>query len=603
MFSNKWNTVRRYCVQASQGFYATTPIFYVNAAPHIGHLYSAVITDALCRYQRLKHPEQSVHLCTGTDEHGTKIQQAAATQGVPVAQYCDNISARYRQLFGEAGITNTDFIRTTEDRHKKVVSHFWRTLHTRGHIYSAAYSGWYCVSDETFLTDSQLRLDSTTGARFSLESGHPVEWTEETNYMFRLSALQDEVLYWVKQGGRIRPAKFEKILLDMLSEPLPDVSVSRPANRVHWAIPVPDDASQTVYVWLDALINYLTSAGYPDEKYQRWWPPSVQVIGKDILKFHGIYWPAFLIAAGLEPPQQLFVHSHWTVDGQKMSKSKQNVVDPVAAAKTYTMEGLRYFLLREGVAHSDGNFSNVKALRILNSELADTLGNLLSRACAKSLNPRQVYPRLHAVQLADLLQMDAAKRLQDALQQIEARCAQYYADNNFYLVVDTVISTLHAANNFFETARPWELKRPAAAVIVGDGATTDAANAQNIENFERLETIIAMTMDTLRICGIVLQPIVPQLCGKLLDKLAVPPEQRLWRNLGVCFATTTTSSLSANETVTRLLAAHTDAVLFRRIQLDESELQADKPQVPPKKGKTTKQKMGQKAGKSKKAAQ
>ncbi|XP_069969329.1 methionine--tRNA ligase, mitochondrial isoform X2 [Bactrocera oleae] len=589
MFINKLNAVRRYCVLVSHDFYATTPIFYVNAAPHIGHLYSAVISDAMCRYQHLKQPEQSVHLCTGTDEHGTKIQQAAATQDLPVKQYCDDISARYRHLFRMAGITNTDFIRTTEERHKQAVSHFWRTLHTRGHIYSAAYSGWYCVSDETFLTDTQLRLDSAAGARFSLESGHPVEWTEETNYMFRLSALQDEVLYWVKQGGRIRPAKFEKILLDMLSEPLPDVSVSRPANRVHWAIPVPDDQSQTVYVWLDALINYLTSAGYPHEKYRRWWPPSVQVIGKDILKFHGIYWPAFLIAAGLEPPHQLFVHSHWTVDGQKMSKSKQNVVDPVAAAKTYTMEGLRYFLLREGVAHSDGNFSNVKALRILNSELADTLGNLLSRVCAKSLNPQQVYPRLHAVQLADFLQMDSAKRLQDALQQIEARCAQHYADNNFYLVVDTVISTLHAANNFFETARPWELKRLVAAAAAGSEAA-DAVNVQNIENFERLETIIAMTMDTLRICGIVLQPIIPQLCGKLLDKLAVPPEQRFWRNLGECFATTAVTSLSSNETVTRSLAAHTGTMLFRRIQFDESELQADKTQVPPKMENTTKQK-------------
>ncbi|XP_053946916.1 methionine--tRNA ligase, mitochondrial [Anastrepha ludens] len=604
MLINKLRTVRRYCVQASGTFYATTPIFYVNAAPHIGHLYSAVITDALCRYQRLQHPKVSVHLCTGTDEHGTKIQQAATAQGVPVAQYCDDISARYRQVFNEAGIANTDFIRTTEQRHKQAVAHFWRTLHSRGHIYSAAYSGWYCVSDETFLTDSQLRLDTATGARFSLESGHPVEWTEETNYMFRLSDLQKEVIYWVKQGGRIRPAKFEKILLDMLSEPLPDVSVSRPANRVHWAIPVPDDETQTVYVWLDALINYLTSAGYPESAYRKLWPPNVHVIGKDILKFHGIYWPAFLIAAGLEPPQQLFVHSHWTVDGQKMSKSKQNVVDPVAAAETYTMEGLRYFLLREGVAHSDGNFSNVKALRILNSELADTLGNLLSRACAKSLNPRQVYPRLHAVQLDDLLRMDAAKRLQDALQQIAVRCAQHYADNNFYLVVDTVISTLHAANNFFETARPWELKRPTGTTTTDGSNAADAANGQNIENLKRLETIIAMTMDTLRICGIVLQPIVPQLCGKLLDKLAVPQEQRLWHNLGDCFATTTTTS--ENENVTRPLATNTDAVLFRRILLKEAELEgglANKAPVQQKGKEKAKQKHGQQAAKSKKVVQ
>ncbi|XP_017464754.1 PREDICTED: methionine--tRNA ligase, mitochondrial isoform X1 [Rhagoletis zephyria] len=599
MVINNLSSLRRYCVQASGTFYATTPIFYVNAAPHIGHLYSAVIADALSRYQRLRQPQTQVHLCTGTDEHGTKIQQAAAAQSVPVAQYCDEISGRYRQVFKEVGIANTDFIRTTEQRHKQAVAQFWRTLHKLGHIYSAAYSGWYCVSDETFLTDSQLRLDTATGARFSLESGHPVEWTEETNYMFRLSEIQENVIYWVKKGGHVRPKKFEKILLDMLSESLPDVSVSRPANRVHWAIPVPDDETQTVYVWLDALINYLTSAGYPDKKYRKFWPPNVQVIGKDILKFHGIYWPAFLIAAGLEPPQQLFVHSHWTVDGQKMSKSKHNVVDPVASAKTYTMEGLRYFLLREGVAHSDGNFSHVKALRILNSELADTLGNLLSRACAKSLNPQQVYPRLHAVQVDDLLRMDAAKRLQDALQQIEARCAQHYADNNFYLVVDTVISTLHAANNFFETSRPWELKRPAAAVTTGNDV--DAANTQNIENFERLETIIAMTMDTLRICGIVLQPIVPQLCGKLLDKLAVPQEQRLWRNLDDCFATK-----SSNENVARPLDVHTDAVLFRRILLKEEDLQAGppikSPPVPQTKEKM-KQKQKEKTAKSKTAAQ
>ncbi|XP_067616726.1 methionine--tRNA ligase, mitochondrial [Eurosta solidaginis] len=602
MLLNKLNALRCYCMQANNNFYATTPIYYVNAAPHIGHLYSALITDALCRYERLLDPKKTVHLCTGTDEHGTKIQQAAA-QTVPVAQYCENISALYRHVFAEAKIANTDFIRTTEERHKKAVAHFWRTLKSRGHIYSAAYSGWYCVSDETFLTESQLRLDTQTGARLSLDSGHPVEWTEETNYMFRLSQFQDDVRYWVKQGDHIRPAKFEKILLDMLSEPLPDVSVSRPSKRVHWAIPVPDDETQTVYVWLDALTNYLTSVGYPDEAYRKFWPPNVQVIGKDILKFHGIYWPAFLIAAGLEPPRQLFVHSHWTVDGQKMSKSKQNVVDPVVAAKTYTMEGLRYFLLREGVAHSDGNFSHAKALRILNSELANTLGNLLSRACAKSLNPQQVYPRLHAAQLDDLLRMDAAKRLQDALQQIEARCAQHYADKNFYLVVDTVVATLHAANNFFETARPWELKSASDTITnINDAATV---NVKNIENSERLETIIAMTMDTLRICGIILQPIVPQLCKKLLDKLAVPQEQRLWRNLGEYLTT------SSNENVSKPLATCTDALLFKRILLkdvvgkEEGELLAENSQMPPtqKNTKTKQKQQNQNAAKSKKLAQ
>ncbi|XP_067614058.1 methionine--tRNA ligase, mitochondrial-like, partial [Eurosta solidaginis] len=351
---------RCYCIQANNNFYATTTIFYVNAAPHIGHLYSAVITESLCRYESLLDPKKTVHLCTGTDEHGTKIQQAAAAQTVPVVHYSEYISALYRHVFAEASIANTNFIRTTEERHKKAVAHFWHTLKSRGHIYSAEYS----VSDETFLTESQLRLDTQTGASLSLDSGHPVEWTGEKNYMFRLSQFQDDVRYWVKKGGPRHPAKYEKILLDMLSEALPDVSVSRPSNRVHWAIPVPDDETQTVYVWLDALITYLTSVGCSDEAYRKFWPPNVQVIGKNILKIHGIYWSAFLIAAGLEPPQQLFVHSHWTVDRQKMSKSKQNFVNPVEAAKTYTIEGLRYFLLlvriaRASVDRECANFQSV----------------------------------------------------------------------------------------------------------------------------------------------------------------------------------------------------------------------------------------------------
>ncbi|KAL7730499.1 hypothetical protein ACLKA6_000502 [Drosophila palustris] len=519
MLISKIKYLKALGVRCNSSHYVTTPIFYVNAAPHIGHLYSAVIADAHCRYQRLRYPEKTVRLCTGTDEHGTKIQQAAAGHKVKVAQYCDEISLRYRRVFQAAGIAHDDFIRTTEQRHKTAVSHFWQLLQSRGHIYSAAYSGWYCVPDETFLTDSQLRLDEENGGRFSLESGHAVEWTEETNYMFRLSQLQDEVRQWVKQEARIRPVKFQKILLDTLNEPLPDVSVSRPSSRVHWAIPVPNDDSQTVYVWLDALINYLSSLGYPDEQYVRNWPPAQQVIGKDILKFHGIYWPAFLLAAGLAPPQQLHVHSHWTVDGQKMSKSRHNVVDPVQAAEQYTMEGLRYFLLREGVAHSDGNFSHVKALRVLNSELADTLGNLLSRVCARSLNPQQLYPAPQAEHFSQLLRdLDAAKRMQEALLQLAARCEQHYESNHFHLVADTVMAVLHATNNFFECAKPWELKA-----------------GGSCPNAPRLETIIAMTMDALRLCGIVLQPMMPQLASRLLDKLNVPGSQRSWSALSENF--------------------------------------------------------------------
>ncbi|XP_055905566.1 methionine--tRNA ligase, mitochondrial [Eupeodes corollae] len=569
MFLRKFLQLHNFSTRASDSIYVTTPIFYVNASPHIGHLYSAVIADAIVRYKSLRNPQITTHFCTGTDEHGTKIQQAAATHNVNVAKYCDDISQSYRKVFHESGIQYTDFIRTSEDRHKKAVAHFWNELKSRGHIHSSQYNGWYCVSDETFLTDSQLKTNPD-GSKCSLESGHPVEWTEETNYMFSLAKIQEDVLYWVKQGGRIRPAKFEKILLDYLSEPLPDVSISRPSNRVHWAIPVPDDDSQTVYVWLDALINYLTSAGYPNEKFRNNWPPTTQVIGKDILKFHGIYWPAFLIAAGLEPPQQLFVHSHWTVDGQKMSKSKFNVVDPLEASKMYTMEGLRYFLLREGVSHSDGNYSSTKALRILNSELADTLGNLLSRGCAKSLNPRQVYPRIYVHHCNDILRLDAAKRLQEVLSELPEKCAQHYEENNFYLVVDKVMAALHATNNFFESSKPWELKKASSTEALTTTATTPTSTSTTAattpsERSQKLDTILSMTMDSLRLCGIILQPIIPDMSSKLLDKLNVCPSQRTWANLEQCFV------FDVNSRPQDTLLTDTDPVLFRRILLQDDK--------------------------------
>lgn len=324
------------------------------AAPHIGHLYSALVTDAIFRFENLVNPQNKIRIfTTGTDEHGIKIQQAAQKADTNVASYCDNISERYRNLFQQFQIGHTDFIRTTEKRHKIAVQHFWGRLNDNGFIYKKEYAGYYCVPDETFLTEAQLTTNPKTGEKVSSESGHPVEWTKEENYMFKLASMQQEILRWLKDGDRIKPKKFEKILMDFLDDPLPDISVSRPASRVNWGVTVPRDDSHTVYVWLNALVNYLTCVGYPEAVSE--WPPTLQVIGKDILKFHGIYWPAFLMAAGLEPPKQLLCHSHWTVDGQKMSKSKLNVVDPSEQANVYTADGMRYFLLREAVLHSDGS--------------------------------------------------------------------------------------------------------------------------------------------------------------------------------------------------------------------------------------------------------
>uniref|UniRef100_A0A2M4AL39 Methionine--tRNA ligase, mitochondrial n=1 Tax=Anopheles triannulatus TaxID=58253 RepID=A0A2M4AL39_9DIPT len=528
---------RGFSTQVKNSF-VTTPIFYVNAAPHIGHLYSAVIADAVHRFNRITTPERSrgCFLSTGTDEHGLKIQQAAVLHSTSTEDYCNSISARYRDLFRQFRVDYSRFIRTTETDHRRAVQTFWRTLEASGSIYSANYAGWYCVPDETFLTESQLK-ENDRGEKCSLESGHPVEWTEEQNYMFRLGQYQDEVRYWVKSSeDRVQPEKFRSILLNYLDEPLPDISISRPINRVSWGIPVPTDPSQSVYVWLDALVNYLTVVGYPKETFAAQWPPSVQVLGKDILKFHGIYWPAFLLAAKLEPPRQLLVHSHWTVDNQKMSKSKFNVVDPAERAELYTHEGLRYFLLREGVAHSDGNYSDTKVLRILNSELADTLGNLLSRCCGKALNPASLYPALDEEAFERLKSYDVTHRLLEVLNEMPDKTLQHYQKHNFYLVVDTVIHLLHTANNFFETTTPWKLKK-----------------SESPADRAMLNAILTITMEVLRQTAIVMQPIIPVLTERLLDKLNIPASARTWPDTKLSFRTKDTS------------LGDQDSILFRRI--------------------------------------
>ncbi|XP_055698031.1 methionine--tRNA ligase, mitochondrial [Phlebotomus papatasi] len=533
--------LRKFSSIPAKPFFVTTPIFYVNAAPHIGHLYSAVIADAIFRFENLLRPNPANIFTTGTDEHGTKIQQAAAQKSVPVEEYCRTVSEGYRSLFADMGVKHTDFIRTSEVRHFSVVERFWSELKKRDLLYTENYSGWYCISDETFLTESQLKEDGK-GGKISLESGHPAEWTEELNYMFRLGKFQEEVVRWASREGSVRPKKFQKILLDSLEEPLPDISVSRPASRVHWAIPVPGDPSQTIYVWLDALVNYLTCSGYPENAA---WPPDVQVIGKDILKFHGIYWPAFLIANDLEPPKSLFVHSHWTVDGQKMSKSRRNVVDPTERASLYTSEGLRYFLLREGVAHSDGNYSDVKVFRFLNAELADTLGNLLSRCCAKSLNPQQIWPEFDPEVFRELFEVDATKRLIELLEMLPQKSFSHFQEGSFHLVVDSVMSSLHAGNNFFETMKPWELKK--------------GSEAQK----KRLEGILCLTMEALRICAIILQPIIPKMTTQLLDKLFINPGQRQWQN---CERFLWKSSPRAKANL-----SNGSSVLFKRLQQEKSQ--------------------------------
>ncbi|XP_022170807.1 methionine--tRNA ligase, mitochondrial [Myzus persicae] len=487
-------------VTKKTSYFITTPIFYVNASPHIGHLYSALIADASARFQKLLNPSLNIIFSTGTDEHGLKVQKAAENCKISVENYCTKISSSYQTTFDKFDIGHTSFIRTTTENHKKCVHYFWNKL--QPHIRKGKYSGWYCTADETFLSEDQIEL--VNNVRVSKESGRPVEWAEEDNYKFDLRPFKHDLQNWLSKPDRIKPKVFHEILNREVND-LYDISLSRPKNRVSWGIPVPKDDTQTVYVWLDALVNYLTVSGYPDSKM---WPPNVQICGKDILKFHGILWPIFLIAAGLKLPKQIFVHSHWKVNDEKMSKTKGNVVDPITAGCQYTESGLRYFLLREGTAHSDGNYSDLKIRRILNAELADTLGNLLNRCCGKAINPNLSYPKLDLLQIERLRADSYFIELQNKLESLADIVGSHYEELNFYKGIDEIIATLQSCNRFFEYNKPWELAK---------------------QDVGKLECVLHITMETLRISGLALQPVVPVLADQLLKKLNI--SNRDWNQM------------------------------------------------------------------------
>ncbi|XP_048507080.1 methionine--tRNA ligase, mitochondrial isoform X2 [Athalia rosae] len=536
-------SIRRYYSNGStSNFYVTTPIFYVNAGPHIGHLYSAVLADAVARYNSMLG--HSVRLTTGTDEHGNKVQQAAQVSKLPMSDYCSKISLQFHKMCEVFDVGYTEYIRTTQERHLKTLNHFWITLRKKDYIYPGTYSGWYCVPDEAFLSTSQLEDRKNANGetvKVSIESGHPVEWAEEDNYKFRLSVLQNDLKHWLKDENTVRPAKFHKILSEWIEEGscLEDLSISRPIDRVSWGVPVPDDNTQSIYVWLDALVNYLTALGYPEESYKEFWPPNIQVIGKDILKFHGVYWPAFLIAAGLEPPRSLLCHSHWTVDGQKMSKSKGNVVSPFDAAESYTADGLRYFLLREAVPYSDANYSKEKVFNTVNSELADSLGNLVSRCTGKAVNPGREIP--HPGKYVDILKSESATKLKYCLETLHLEARDHYEKNNLHHVVDSVMSTVHAANQMVEFHKPWHLRKQ----------TDD-------QSYNELQAVLSLALDCTRISGLILYPIVPKLSNNLLELLDVPENERSWAN-------TVPRHLTKSENSVRKVNAES-TILFKRIR-------------------------------------
>ncbi|XP_056106277.1 methionine--tRNA ligase, mitochondrial [Rhinichthys klamathensis goyatoka] len=524
VYSIDCQALRCCCTDHSQSlkpYYITTPIFYVNASPHIGHVYSAVTADCLHRFKLLQG--YNSRFATGTDEHGLKIQQAASNAGKDPLNFCTEVSESFKHVFQRCGILYTDYIRTTEKRHRQAVEHFWTVLHSKGFIYKGTYEGWYSTPDESFLTPTQVtdRTDSEgRQIKVSTESGHKVEWMKEDNYMFRLSDFRTKLLHWLRLNPSIiQPVKFHHLVLQWLEDDIPDLSVSRQKSRLQWGISVPGDPEQIIYVWLDALVNYLTVVGYP-QNHSQWWTAVHHVVGKDILKFHAIYWPAFLLAAGLPLPQTIFVHSHWTVEGKKMSKSLGNVINPLDAMKKFTVDGLRYFLLRQGVPDSDCDYYDDKVIKMCNSELADALGGLLNRCTAPSLNPTQVYPQFcnscFPKEPSEALRGKAVSedyRMVEAVSALPVLVEQHFETIHIYKALEAISACVRMTNAFVQRHAPWKLDR------------------NNPGDQQWLDTILHVSLECLRMYGILLQPVVPHLADRILSRLGVMPEERSWDSL------------------------------------------------------------------------
>ncbi|XP_076147737.1 methionine--tRNA ligase, mitochondrial [Alosa pseudoharengus] len=522
LWSSRWISSRfTHTDNSGKVFYITTPIFYVNAAPHIGHLYSAVTADCLHRSKLLQGFNS--RFATGTDEHGLKIQQAAESVKKDPLTFCNEVSERFKHLFVRSNISYTDFIRTTENRHHCTVELFWTILHQKGFIYKGTYEGWYSTQDESFLMPTQVTEACDVNGnviKISTESGHKVEWMKEENYMFRLSEFRSPLLRWLKENpNAVQPEKFYHMVLQWLDSELPDLSVSRQKSRLRWGIAVPGDSEQTIYVWLDALVNYLTVAGYPGN-HSLWWNAAHHIVGKDILKFHAIYWPAFLMAAGLPSPQVIHVHSHWTVQGKKMSKSLGNVVDPFDTSQRYTEDGMRYFLLRQGVPEHDCDYDDAKLVKLLNSELADALGGLLNRCTAPTLNPVQVYPHFCSSAFPKGSAQEPTSRAKpedykmvESVAELPNAVQEHFERLHIYKALEAISVCVRQTNGFVQRHAPWKLD------------CTDACDKR------WHDSILHVSMECLRVYGTLLQPVVPGLAHKLLSRLGVRPEERSWEAL------------------------------------------------------------------------
>jgi methionyl-tRNA synthetase len=477
-------------------FYITTPIYYVNGAPHIGHAYTSIATDVLARWKRLDGFD--VFFLTGTDEHGQKVEQAAAAAGLDPQSFTDRMSADFQDMTRKMGVSNDVWIRTTEERHKRSCAELWRRIEASGDIYLGHYEGWYAVRDEAFYDENELTAHSD-GTK-TAPSGAPVEWVREPSYFFRLAAWQDRLLKFYEENPEfIAPTSRRNEVISFVRSGLRDLSVSR--TTFSWGIPVPGAPGHVMYVWLDALNNYVTACGFPDgaDPLWRFWPADVHVVGKDIIRFHAVYWPAFLMSAGLPVPRRISSHGWWVVEGEKMSKSLGNVVEPRKLVETYGLDQVRYFLLREKPFGADGSMSHQAIVTRINVELANDLGNLAQRSLSLiARNCGGVLPGRGAATEDDAGLSDAAAALPDLVR----RCMD---QQTFHEALEEVWKVIRAANGYIDRQAPWALAR------------TDMA---------RMGAVLRVLADAIRAIATVLQPFMPGSMARMLDQLGVPSDAR-----------------------------------------------------------------------------
>jgi methionyl-tRNA synthetase len=484
-------------------FYITTAISYPNGVPHIGHAYEAIATDAIARFERLDGKD--VFFLTGTDEHGLKMKQTAVKEGLSPRALADRNTERFVEMARTLDLSNDDFIRTTEARHYEASAEIWRRMEKAGDIFKKKYGGWYSVRDETYYKESETALRD--GARYATPTGTPVEWNEEETYFFRLSAYQDRLLdLYEKNPDFILPIERRNEVVSFVKSGLEDLSISR--STLDWGIPVPDAPGHVMYVWVDALTNYVTATGLlnkPEGSRAGFWPADVHVIGKDIVRFHAVYWPAFLLSAGLALPKRIFSHGFVLNKGEKMSKSVGNVVDPFDLVRTYGVDQVRYFFLREVMFGQDGNYSTDAMANRINADLANDLGNLAQRSLSMiAKNCAEKVPEPGDFTDADKKILAAADALYaKARDAMDRQAITKYLDAVWAVVADT--------NRYFAAEEPWAKKK------------TDP---------KRMETILYVTAEVVRQVAILAAPVMPAAAAKLLDLLSQDAGARSFEALG-----------------------------------------------------------------------